>query len=81
MYCIATTQLLTTELVSVKLDKVKSIPGAEVFVNNIESVRFASNEDINNLSKTLQTLRDHVLKFNQEYEDHIGKKVNRSGID
>ncbi|TNV80724.1 hypothetical protein FGO68_gene2375 [Halteria grandinella] len=66
------------KLVSLKLDKVKSIPGAEVFVNNIDCVKFATNEDISNLQRSLQTLRDHVLHFNQEYDENIKRKL-RSG--
>ena len=59
--------------VSLKLEKVKSIPGADVFANNQESVKYATNDDIISLQASLQTLRSHVLQFSKIHDESFSK--------
>lgn len=65
------------QMVQAKLEKVRTIPGAEVFVNNIGNIKFATNEDIDRLKSSLESLRKHIVTFNQDYEYGMGKKLNK----
>lgn len=65
------------QMVQAKLEKVRTIPGAEVFVKNIDNIKFATNEDINGLKGSLESLRRHIIAFNQEYEDGMAKRIKK----
>lgn len=47
------------------------MPGAKPYVENLDKVKFASEENIMQLKRALQELRDLVRKFNSEFEENF----------
>ena len=63
-----------------KLDKLK-LEGNDVILQNIEGVKYASEEEISELKNVLFGLSKNVIKFNKEFEENMKPKIGRGNQD